>query len=115
MRIVKRAEFLAMPPQTLFSKYRPCVFDDLMIKGETWGNDFLYQQIIDAVKARDSGEFADILFKSAEDGSSFELDFDCQGRDGMFDADQLFAVWERKDVEALITRLQTVLGKGDAP
>jgi hypothetical protein len=33
------------------------------------------------------------------------MDFDCQGRDGLFDAAQLFAVWEPQDVAVLIARL----------
>jgi hypothetical protein len=41
-----------------------------------------------------------------ENGEEIPLDFDCQGRDGLFDLDQLFAVWSDSDVEALITRLR---------
>ncbi len=33
------------------------------------------------------------------------MDFDCQGRDGCFDEDQLLAVYSRSDVEALMARL----------
>jgi len=32
--------------------------------------------------------------------------FECEGRDGLFDECQLFAVWEPQDVAALITKLQ---------
>lgn len=35
MRIVDRKTFLAMPIGTVFSKYEPCVFGNLCIKGET--------------------------------------------------------------------------------
>jgi len=92
------------------SKYEPCVFGDLSIKGDTIGEkDFLYQQIADAIKCNDSGEFADILFHAAKSGESFSLDFDCQGRDGSFNQNQLFAVFEEADVLALIDRLQRCL------
>lgn len=106
MKIVNRAQFLALPPNTLFSKYTPCVFQHLEINGETWGNDFLTQQIVDAIAYADSGDFSDKLHLSQECGDSLRMDFDCQGRDGCFDDDQLFAVWEREDVLALIARLQ---------
>ena len=105
MKIVDRQTFLALPEETLFSKYKPSYFEEIAIKGETWGNDFLYQVIVDPIKCHDSGELGDILDDSALNGTSFDLDFDCCGRDGLFDDDQLFAVWEKKDVLALIDRL----------
>jgi hypothetical protein len=38
------------------------------------------------------------------------MDFACEGRDGCFESDdQMFAVWERADVEALIARLSATL------
>lgn len=109
MKIVDRKTFLALPAETLFSKYEPCVFGDLCIKGDSIGsNDFAYQQIADAVAAHDSGEFANKLFDAQASGESVAMDFDCQGRDGLFDDDQLFAVWEPADVAALIARLSRV-------
>lgn len=114
MRIVDRKTFLAMPSGTLFSKYVPCVFENMQIKGDSLANDFLYQQIVDAIDCRDSGEFAALLDDSERDGTSIPMDFDCQGRDGCFDEDQLFAVWERADVNALIERLKGVVCLDDA-
>jgi len=110
MRIVDRKTFLSLPDETLFSKYEPCVFGDLKIKGETVGtNDFLTQQICDAIRCDDSGEFADILFSAQETGYSFAMDFDYMGRDGLFDDDQLFAIWETVDIIALIDRLKILV------
>ncbi len=37
------------------------------------------------------------------------MDFDCLSRDGCFDQNQLFIIWEAKDVKQLIDRLQLVL------
>ena len=116
MKIVSRKEFLAMPPDTLYAKYQPCYFDALEIKGETLPADFLTQQIVDAIARKDSGEFSDLLHESQTTGKSVKFDFDCQGRDGCFDDDQLFAVWERDDVLALIDRLSRVVGaKSEVP
>ncbi len=112
MKIVNRAAFLALPAGTLFSKYQPCVFGDLCVKGETIGEsvDFFYQTITDAI---DTGIYVETVLHHAEkDGSSLAMDFNCQDRDGMFDDDQLYAVWEREDVTGLITRLQTALQDG---
>jgi|GEM_PF-1373079 len=109
MKIVDLRAFLALPAETVFSKYEPCSFENICIKGESMTNDFAYQQIHDAVDSGDTGEFVDILESATETGESFEMDFDCQSRDAMFDKDQLFAVWERQDVYYLIKRLQKTL------
>ena len=107
MKIVNRRAFLEMPAGVLFSNYERCFFGDLSIKGETLdGIDFYVQQITDAVKCNNSGEFYEILFDAEMNGTSFVLDFECEGRDGLFDKCQLFAVWEPQDVAALITKLQ---------
>lgn len=110
MKIVDRKTFLAMPPDTLYSKYEPCFFGDLEIKGYTAGtNDFVTQQIVDAVRCNDSNEFFDILLDAQKTGASFAMDFDCASRDGLFDDAELFAVWEQADVIALIRRLIQLL------
>lgn len=98
-----------MPEGTIFSKFEFCVFGDLEIKGETLGNDYVFQSIVDAVKCERSEEFSSILFRAVKTGASFELDFDCTNRDGCFDADQLFAVWDLEDVIKLIARIQLAL------
>ncbi len=109
MKIVDRATFLALPAETLFSKYTQCSMDELMIKGDSLTyDDFLYQDIADAIECHGSG-FSSTLIDSQHNGTSISMDFDCQSRDGCFDADQLFAVWERADVAALIARLQRTL------
>lgn len=115
MKIVDRKTFLALPAETLFSKYAPCYMEAVEIKGESLGNDYCYQQIADAIDCKDSGEFADKLFAAQELGESIPMDFHCQSRDGCFDAEQLFAVWEPADVEALIARLQQCLNAKTRP
>lgn len=102
MRIVKRAEFLALPPGTVFMKFKPCIFDDMCIKGRSLENDFYYFPLMYCVKAEGSSDLFDKLFKASSDSTvSLETDFFQRDRDGMFD-DQLFAVFERRDVEGLI-------------
>lgn len=109
MKILNRVEFLQKPEGTLFSKYVPCLFGELSIKGENVGdNDFYYQSINDAIKCNSSDEFSEILFKAQETGESIQLDFYCVSRDGIFD-DDLFAVWEIEDVLLLIKRLKICL------
>lgn len=109
MKIVDRKTFLALPAETLFSKYEPCVFGPLEIKGDTISQiDFFSQQIADSVRCHDSGEFNKILFDAEKNGTSFAMDFNLEGRDGLFDDNQLFAVWEPSDIALLHKRLSTV-------
>lgn len=120
MRIVKRKDFVKLPPNTVFSEYEPCFFGPLMIKGETMpnGNDWCEQQIVDAIECSGSVEFSNILLRAQETGESFGMDFDCEGRDGLFDSDErLYAVWEQQDIQHLVNRLTRCLapdGDGDA-
>lgn len=115
MKIVDRATFLAMPAGTLFSKWEPCLFEDLRIKGDTIFDtdgapiDFSYQAIADALDAADSGDFFAAQDRAAATGDSLALDLHCEARDGCFDQDKMFAVWEPDDVRALIERLQETL------
>lgn len=81
-----------------------------MIKGDTIiDNDFCAQPIVDALTCADGSELLDIMLTAMDTGESVALDFHCEARDGLFEDDQLFAVWEKKDVEALIARLHEAL------
>lgn len=110
MKILNREQFLKLDHEVLFSKYAPCWFDSLQIKVETYGiNDFIYQDIAESVDCEDSNEFVEILHNAAQDGNSFSINLDCTSRDGMFDEDQLFVVWDKEDVLKLIDRLIIVV------
>jgi hypothetical protein len=109
MKIVNRKTFLGAPVGTVFTKYQPCFFGDMRIKDSSLKNDFCYQEIIGSIDADDPQELMDKLHASEAQGKSVDIDLDCLSRDGYFDDDQLFAVWERGDVEKLIQRLQKCL------
>jgi hypothetical protein len=116
MKIVNRAAFLAMPAETLYAKYTPCVFEGMCVKGDTIyaadgkAIDWFYQQIgAEAIAAHDSGEWVALLEESELTGKSLNMDFECQGRDGYFEDDQLFAVFDKQDVAQLIGRLRKCL------
>lgn len=105
-----------MPENTIFSKYHPCVFDELLIKGESYmprepddAGDFLEQQIVSSIDSQSSDQFMGLLEIARETGISLRMDFNTEGRDGLFDKEQLFAVWEKEDVRALIERLSRCL------
>src|SRR4051812_9857957 len=104
MKIVDRKTFLDMPPGTVFAKFGPLpsyVFGDVMIKGETSSNDFWMQPFI-SIDADDTSDWAEEIEQSITTGHSIGLDLDYEVRDGLFENDQLFAVWEHADVKGLI-------------
>jgi hypothetical protein len=109
MKIVDLPTFRALPENTLFSKYEQCCFGHLSIKGETLPTDFLSQELSDPIAGENSHEIVDTLIRATKTGESIKLDLNSQGRDGLFDRDQLFAVWEPEDVRSLINRLQQCL------
>jgi len=110
MKIVDRKTFLAMPEDTLFSKYQRCCCDGLCIKGETIfhddeASDFCYSDITMGIESHDSEDEVDKLIDSEVHGTSIPMNFDEISRDGCYDKDQLFAVWEDADVVQLILRI----------
>lgn len=121
MKIVKRPEFLEMPPGTVFRKYGPMNFGDLMIKGATivpprGGVSDFYCASTDTIECGGSDQLCDRMEDAEKTGTSYPMDFNTEGRDGMYDEDsQLFAVWEASDVLNLIRRLQECLVGDGAP
>lgn len=112
MKIVDRKIFLNMPAGIVFSKYEPCYFGPLSIKGETIrhgtpdsADDFYYQRIEDAI---DCEVFTDAMSDYREE-QVLRFDFDCESRDGLFDREQMFSVWDEQDVSLLVKKLSQSL------
>ena len=114
MKILTFKEFLETPKETVFSYYRPQVFDGLMIKCSDIADndhDFLYDDIIGAIENDSSADYWDKCEAMSELKESMPMDFECTGREGLYDRDQLYAVYEKEDVVALIERLQRTVSK----
>lgn len=109
MRILNRKEFLAIPERVVFAKYSPMCCENLSVKiGQYRHNDFTYQLLSPEgiVDCHDSNGLYEKL-SAAEDDSSLELEanFECSGRDGLLDDDQLFMVLSKSDVIGLVNAL----------
>ena len=117
MKIVNRREFLLLPPNTVFAKYEPCFFGDISIKGDSLvSNDFWSTDDIgSAIRCESTEELMELLDLSERKGESLKMDFECEGRDGLFEDEQLFAVWEDDDVLALIERLKACVRTPSPP
>jgi hypothetical protein len=113
MRIIQEPEFLTMPAGTLYAKYTPCSFGEIAIKDETVSATWWYQSLLPWFEgANDTGAWIDMLDAMVAGTAAAPLDFDCTEKDGLYEHDQLFAVLDRADVEALIARLQRALLEG---
>jgi len=107
MRIISREKFIKMPIGTVFSYYEPQCFRELMIKASDnskWEDDFLYDSLIGAIECVSSDDFSSKC-EHMEGGGSVTVDFEGTSREGLFDKEQLFAIYEKEDVEKLIKRL----------
>jgi hypothetical protein len=110
MRIINLEEFRDLPEGAIFMKYYPCVFDALSMKGKTLPSDFYSLDIAQEIKSKGSDDTHGKLLAAQRDPNiSLEMDFSVFGRDGLFDKDQLFAVYEKKDVYGLINKLTECL------
>ena len=114
MKIINKQEFYKLPSGTLYSDYDPCVFHGLKIKGDTIAHDdtprdFCYEDLIGNVKSGSSDELFDILDDAENHKTNFPLDFDSEERDGMYDEDSLYAIYDNDDVLGLIKRLKLLI------
>lgn len=110
-KIVTREQFLELPTGTIAMEFDPMVVGHPFVSGgkiET--NDYVYQELCE-IKSDSTEHAIEIVEDAIENGTSFEFDFDCWARDGGF-RDCMFIVYERKDVEALIARLNGALKDG---
>ena len=102
-KIINRTDFLKMPANTLYREYQPCILGDLSIKGDSLDNDFWVQNL-DATDTEDLEQMV-AMFESC----NVSFDLDCKSRDAEFNDDQLYLVYEKKDVEQLFNRIAQCL------
>lgn len=116
MKIVNRKEFLELPSGTVYCKYfNPDGFGNLSIKYDTKydennvGMDWLYMELSDFDDHVSSNERYDKLGDMVNLGMSFPLKLDTVTRDGLFEDEQLFAIYDVNDVNLIIEALKSTL------
>lgn len=109
MRIVKLPEFRTLPENTLFVKAeQPWAWQEPMVKGETLSHDFVSMDLYE-IESTGSDQLFDRWGEMLETGSSYPLDIDTGGRDGLFEADAIFMVYEKADLEKLRTLIDRAI------
>jgi len=109
MKILNKEEFFKLPQGTVYSEYDPLTFHSLFIKGEQLTVDYIELDLVGNIEYNNSDEYCEILEEAKETGKSFKLDFENYGRNGMYSDDQLYAVYEKEDIEGLINTLKACL------
>jgi hypothetical protein len=108
MEIINLEAFLKLPSNTLYQKYEPQVFSDLEIKVNDpgqWEPAWLALSLWGFTEgAICSGTNSDIIYNG-----KFRWDLESIGRDGYYDHDQLFCVYDKEDVQRLINQLSKCL------
>lgn len=87
---------MKLPAGILFASGRRWYFTGMQVKGETISTDFQSRQL-DWVAANDSGEAFDRLEEMLSSGVSYPIN-EAFGRDGRFDDDDIFLVYEEADL-----------------
>lgn len=109
MRIYSRQDFMTLPEGVIFAKGKPWFFGTLSVKGDTIfmegrAIDFGVRDLVN-IESHDSGEWSDRLEEMLENKASYPMN-DSYGRDGCFDDEDVFLVYETQDIKKLITTLQ---------
>lgn len=127
MRVVDRKTFLDLPAGTIFaklddqSKGLTLGHGEMMIKGDTMrlmdehsSGDFIYQDLDwSQLRANDSSELCDAMLDMIENGKSHPMDYDENtARDGLYERDEKYVVWEKYDAIGLVDCLLKALQAG---
>lgn len=96
MKLVNRQQFLALPRGTIYAMGKPWYFDGLQIKGDTCGNDWFYNNLC-WIEADNSEQAIERLERMLQNGDSFPME-QAESRDGSFDNDALFLIFEIGDL-----------------
>lgn len=112
MRVINKQQFYELPSGSVYSMYEPINLYGLKIKGNTIRHqdnnipfDYTYIDLIGNVKYDNSGEFFDLMNGLVIGETSFPLDFECHQRDGMFEPEEMFCIYEKADLIGLINKL----------
>lgn len=127
MRIVDRATFLTLPAGTVYAKWgsagegatkeQDLTHDEVAVKGETVaGVDWVVLDLLAWPEdCSNSFEWADAMHAAINGKPTAPLDIGEGGRDGFFDQEQLFAVFDRVEVERLVALFRNCLETAYAP
>jgi hypothetical protein len=113
MRIVTKEEFYKLPSGTIYSEYKPIYFRGLFVKGSTSYRDgdipynYSEMSLICPIDNTDTADLIDILTNNK--GESIKLDFADYGGNDAYDPDQLYAIYEKRDLEHMLSIINNAI------
>lgn len=106
MKIYNRTDFLNLPDKTVYCKILNGVqgFGDIEIKEESWDVDWYSSTLNIHMNApfEECGEFPAL-------GDEFTFDLEGLSRDGLYEREELYAVFDNNDINSMIDKLKTCL------
>lgn len=116
MKIVNREEFLKLPPFTLYRQgNRQWSFGEMQFKYDTWDNDWVCQALDGPeFEAGSGGEIYERM-EAMFNGASFPLEVDFAGRDGLFEPDAYFMIYEKDDLVLLRAEIDKAIAAAPEP
>lgn len=113
MKACKRIDFIKLPAGTIYSRTNEGkeYFGGLYSKttGPEYGNDWVEQNLISEIgfpngikNGSDAFDYNEMLIDTFQE---FKTDLECGGRDGCFDDSDIFIVWDKQDIAAIIDYL----------
>lgn len=120
MKLYTRKDFIKLPKMTIYSRI-PNHFGLLeglfckMSDSNEYKNDFVEQDLISECgypnKISDGMEALMFQINLRDSFKDFKTDLFCAGRDGTFDDEDKFIVWDKKDILNLRNYLNNVLNQ----
>jgi len=114
MKLYKRKDFLELPEKTIYSRFSEselCI--GLFCKLDKSNIDFTEQDLISEGgfpnNINDGTEAYFYQMNKRDSFENFKTDLDCAGRDGMFDENDKFIVWDKSDIKKLCDYLGNCL------
>lgn len=99
MYIIGLKEFRQLPAGIMFAKCARCYISSPEIKGDTIAYDFYTTSLTDNIEIQQSSdEIFEIFDNAINNKTHFKLEFDSICRDGLFEDEQLFAIYELDDI-----------------
>lgn len=93
----------------MFCKGTKWCFDNISIKGHSLENDFLYVDLCN-IDTDSSDQWVDRIEDSLKNGTSYSINNQL-ARDGLFEEEGIFLVFEKKDIEFLINLFKISIRK----
>lgn len=119
MKAYKRKDFLELPAMIIYSKIEDngYLMSGMFCKTSSieFSNDWVEQDLISEIgfpnNETDSFEAFQHSLNLRDTFQDFETDLDCGCRDGLFEDNDIFVVWNKKDITKLRDYLNNVLEK----